>query len=282
MAGVITATSISGSLDAKNIVMGVLKEAIELSNLAPLGTQVSVPELTGTIPLMNIPEGLEDLKEGETGEVNTGSFSYVSFDLKKDRVVLGVTDEARFKSKAGDPLALQKTAAADRLAYLLDKKIVAAMETSPQTGATAGAWSTVSNNPMVDLATAAAALRPYTADFVVMPSAVWAKFCGNNYTAQFVQGNAARDMKGVMTVIPGLELKVYINDLVTAKSILVGASKAPPFVFGQGPVKVRQYENEEAGMEMYQMDVWRQVKAPILKNGSNLNKAIRQVTAVIA
>lgn len=283
MGGTILASSISGSLDAKNIVMGILTKAQELSNLSSLCQPVMVPELTGNIPIQVDPAlAGADLEEWETSQVVSGSFSSVALELKKDRVKLAVSDEARYKSKAGDPLALQKAGASLSLARKLDYKVIKAFETSPQTGSTAGAWSTVSNNPLVDLAAAVAKCRPYKADFVIMPSAVWAKYLGNNYTAQWVEGNAVNDMGKVVDRIPGLNLNVYISEDITAKSILVGASGCPAAVYASGPVKVRQDDIMEGG-EVWQIDVWRQVKAPIIPiSGGSTNQGVAQVTSVIA
>lgn len=279
--GTILAPDISGSLDAKNIVMQVLTSAAEISNLNQICPTVSVPELTGTIPVQSIPTVSRDVPEWQTTDIDDGTFAGISFDLAKDRVVLAVSDEARYKSKAGDPLMLQKNAAALALAAGLDYKIVKALETSPQTSATTAIWSTVTNNPLRDLAVAAAAMNPYKADFVIMPPNVWAAFCGNNFTAQMMQGVPASERSKALTRIPGLELDVYVNSNVTAKSCIVGSSQAPPAVIGQGPVKVRQVDSISGG-EMYQIDNYRQVKAPIVKNGSSLNLGAYVVTAVIA
>lgn len=279
-AGIITASSISGSLDAKNIVLGVLKKQVEVSNLMELCSQVQVPELTATIPVQSVMEGIEDLGDWEWSKVEGSEFTNVDFSLKKDRVKIGVSDEAKFKSRTGDPLSLQVDAAAMRLANILDKKIVTAMETSPQTHATLAAWSTVTNNPMRDFAMAVAGIRPYKADFAIMPSAVYSALVGNNYTAQFATGNPDAMSKAVAK-IPGLDLKVYINENVTAKSVLVGCSGAPACALGIGPVQVRE-EDSMSGGRIYQIDTWRQAKAPILKNASNLNMGVYQVTAVIA
>lgn len=64
-AGIIRATDISGSLDAKNIVMGVLKGALELTDLLPLVGKAQVPKLVATIPVMGVQAGHEDLEEWE-------------------------------------------------------------------------------------------------------------------------------------------------------------------------------------------------------------------------
>lgn len=280
MGGIITASSISGSLDAKNIAMGVLTKALDISNLVQIAQVVEVPELVATIPVMAPAAGNEDLGEWESTLVDTGDFTNVDFSLKKDRVKIGVSDESRYKSRAGDPLSLQEASAAARLAYLLDKKIVTALQVDPQTSATAAIWSTVTNNPLIDLATACANIGPYTADYCIMPRNVWAKFVGNNYTSQFIQGNPEK-LNGVLTTIPGLNLKVFVNDNVTAKSVIVGASGAPSVAVGNGPVKIRREDSMNGG-EIYQMDVFRQAVAPILKNSSSKNMAAYQITGVIA
>lgn len=279
-AGIITASGISGSLDAKNIAMAVLKKQIEVSNLREICSQVDVPELVATIPVQSIPEGAEDLGDWEWSPTKGSEFTNVDFSLKKDRIKLGVSDEAKYKSRAGDPLALQIDAGAMRLANILDKKIVTALETSPQTSATSAIWSTVTNNPMRDLAKAVAGIRPYKADFCIMTSNVWAAFVGNDYTNKFAEGNPGELSKAV-SVIPGLGLKVFVNDNVTAKSILVGCSGAPACALGNGPVEIREMDSERGG-RLYQMDVWRQAKAPIMLNASSLNMGVYQVTAVIA
>jgi hypothetical protein len=281
MAGIILASSISGSLDAKNIVMDVITQALDIANLPVLGPTVPVDELTGTVVSQVPVTGNEDLSEWETAPIQTGVFAGVNFDLKKDRVKIAVSDEARMKSRKGDPLILQKSTAADEFARILDKKIVTALQTSPQTGAASAVWSTVTNNPLKDIATAVGALRPYTADYIIMPTAVWSAFAGNNYTAQFVQGNAVSDLGKALTRIPGLNLDVFVNDNVTAKSCIIGCKRTPSFVIGQGPIKVRQYDDPDGG-EVIQIDNFRQVKDAILKNSSNLNRGAYALTSVIA
>lgn len=280
MAGIIQATNISGSLDAKNIVLGVLKKQIELSNLVQLCTPVQVPELTASIPLQSIMDGQEDLGEWEWSEVKGSEFSNVDFLLKKDRVKVGRSDESKYRSRSGDPLVLQKDAAGTRLAAMLDRKIVKAMETAPQTSAATKKWDTVTNNPLIDLGIAAAALSPYTPDYVIMAPAVWSAFVGNDYTSQFVTGNPEK-LQGVLTTIPGLNLKVFVNSNVTAKSCIVGASGAPACAVGNGPVEVREFDSDRGGV-IYQIDVFRQAVAPVLKTSAGKNMAAYQLTGVIA
>lgn len=281
MTGLITAPDISGSLGAKNIVMGVLEKGIELSNLVSVVTQCQVPELTGTIPISSAGAITEDLDELEYSDIETGGFTNVDFSLKKDRVKLAVSDEAGYKSKVGDPLTIQKTSAGSALGAILDKKIIAALQTTPQTSATAGAWSTITNNPLADLGLAASKILPYKADFVVMTPAVYAKYLANNFVKDAGQGNPAA-MRGAVSKVPALDLDIFVNSQITAKSCIVGASTGVCAALGNGPVKVRNWDDGGLGAKVYQMDVFRQVKAPIFLTSASKNMSVYQVTAVIA
>ncbi len=278
--GIIGATQISGSLDAKNIVMGVLQKAIELSNLESICGKVQVPELTATIPVSTPGAVSEDVQEFEVTEIEGAEFTYVSFDLKKDRVKFAVSDEAGYKSKAGDPLEIQRIGAAVRLANILDKKIVTALKTSPQTSA-GGDWDTVTVNPLADLGLAVDSILPYKADFVIMPAAVHAKYLANDLIKDAGTGNPAA-FKGAVGKVPGIDLDIFVNSNCTAKTCIVGSSKGLAAVIGNGPVVVDSWRAPEMGAKMYQMDVFRQVKAPIFLNSSNLNMAAYELTSVIS
>lgn len=281
MTGIISTDNISGSLDAKNIVLGVLTTALQATNLLPLCASTDVPELVATVPVMTAAGVAEDLGEFESKEVDGSVFTNVDFDLKKDRVFVASSDEATYKSRSGDPLSLQTNSAGIRLANVMDKKIIKAFETSPQTSSTGAIWSTATSNPLIDLATAAVGCDPYKADFVIMPSAVYTAYLQNDFmetTAAYVPSAA----KGSAAKVPGLELDIYVNDDVTAKSILVGASNGAPAVVGNGPVKVREWDDGPLGARLYQMDVFRQAVAPVHLNSSSKNMSIYQITAIIA
>ena len=279
--GMIGTSQISGSLDAKNIVMGVLQKAVELSNLESICGKTPVPKLTATIPVATPGAVSEDLDEFEVSDIEGGAFTYVSFDLKKDRVKFSVSDEATYKSEAGDPLGIQKIGAATRLANILDKKIVTALQASPQTSAASGQWSTITVNPLADIGYAVTQILPYKADFCVMPAGVYAKYLANNIVKDAGTGNPAA-YKGAIGKIPGLDLDIFINSNCTAKSCTVGSSAGLAAVIGNGPVKVRSWDAEELGARMYQMDVFRQVKAPIFKTSGNQNMSAYKLTACIA
>lgn len=275
--GIIRATDISGSLDAKNIVLGVLKEAIELTDLAPICGKAQVPELTATIPVMTIEAALEDLEEWETREVEGAKFTEVTFALKKDRVKIGVSDEARYKSKAGDPLALQKGSAALRLAQILNKKIVAALNTTPCEVAGSD-WKTQTNNPISDIGQALAKIKPYKGDFILMDSTAWAAYSSNVYTTNYASPIPGLAI-GALSRVPGYELDIFVSDEVTDGYAYVGAKNAPAAVIGNGPVKVRK-EDVMSGGEVYQIDVWRQVKAPIMFDSDTSNNACCRMTGL--
>lgn len=281
MPGLITTTDIDGTLDAKNLIMSVLEKGVEISNLISIATTVKVPELTGTIPIVSGGAVLEDVDELEYTDIEGATFTNVSFDLKKDRVKLAVSDESGYKSKAGDPLSIQRTAAGTQLANVLDKKIIKALETTPQTAGSAGVWSTVTNNPLADLSKAVTGVLPYVADFVIMPPDVHTKYISNDFVKNAGQGNPAA-LKGAINTVPGLGLNIFVNSQLTAKSCMVGSSTGICVAVGNGPVKVRNWDDGSLGAKVYQMDVYRQAKAPIFLTSGNKNMSAYQVTAVIA
>ena len=281
MAGMITATSISGTIDATNLVMQVLTQANEMSGIAKLFPTVQVPKLTATIPIQKPGTVAEDVEELEVTDIETGEFLDVEFSLKKDRVKLAVSDEAEYKSQAGNPLQLQIQAAAAELARTLDKKVITALQTTPQTGATQGAWSTVTNNPIADAVAAEAAMRPYPMDFVAMPQAVYAKYMGTNMISTVATGNPAA-YAGARNLLPGYNIPIFVDTNVTAKTAIWGSAKGMACVIGQGPVKVRQWDDPKSGATIYQIDVFRQVKSTIFRTSANLNQAAYVTSAVIA
>lgn len=284
MPGIVDTDGISGSLDSGTLVSEVLHTMIGVSSLYQLCRPVPVPNLTGTVPISKGSMTIaEDLEEFERSDVETAEFTYASFSLKKDRAVLAVSDEAKRKSRAGDPMVIQKEDAATNLAAILDKKVIAALETSPQTHATNGAWSTVTNNPMRDLGMAVAGCKPYRADFVVMTNDVWSAWLGNDLYKNIVAYGDTPKLERAVGRVPGLGLDIFVDTegYMTAKSILVGASKFAA-AYGYGDVEINTERDNNLGAEIYYMDVYRQVLGPIYKNSSNLNKATYQVTAVIA
>lgn len=280
MPGLIGADDITDSLGAKNIVSGVLTAAVEMSELLKLCASVPVPKLTGTVPVMTSAGVQEDVGEFEVTEIEGSAFTNVAFDLKKDRVFVASSDEAAYKSGAGDPLTLQINSAGLRLASIMDKKIAAALCVDPQNVPGGNAWATITANPLMLLAEAIAKVKPYKADFIVMDPDVYTAYLQLDFmetTAAYSPSNAT----GSVAKIPGVDLDVYTNSNVTADSALVGCSLGAPAVVGNGPVKVRQWDEPSLGAELYQMDVFRQAKAPVFKNDAGLNMSVCQITALI-
>lgn len=278
--GIITPADISGSLDAKNIAMKVVQGAIELNDLSALTLSVRVPELTATIPVYSVPVGNEDLGPLEEDDISGSEFTNVDFNLKKDRVKIAVTDEAQYRSRAGDPLTLQISGASSRLAQIAMKKIVTAAAVTPQTSAGADWGST--NNPLTDIGTAVAAIRPFKATAIAMGSTTFANYVGNASIANFGTGNIS-DFNGAVAVVPGYNLPIYtsteIDDVISDEAAIVVARDAPGLVMGQGPVKVRRKDLMSGG-EVYQIDMWREVVSNIHDTGSTTNKACYVLTGL--
>jgi hypothetical protein len=280
MPGITTPQNISGSLDAKNIAMRVIKGSIEMTDLMPLCQTAQVPELTATIPVYSIPAGNEDLGPLEESEIDGSEFTDVEFSLKKDRVKVAVTDESRYKSRAGDPLSLQISGASDRLAQLAMKKIVSAANTDPQTSAGAD-WGG-DNNPLADIATAVSAIRPFRATGIAMGTVAFGNYVANSSINNFGAGNISA-FENATAVVPGYNIPIYvseeIDDNISDEAAVVVAQNAPGLVMGMGPVKARRKDLMSGG-EVYQIDVWRQVKGNIHQTDSDTNKACYVLTGL--
>lgn len=277
--GMTTAGVISGYLDRADILRAVLTEGFALSNVVSLLDQVDVPNLDGSIPIYHPGGADEDLDELETSDINGGYFTNVVFNLKKDRVKLAASDEAKFRSRGGDPLQIQISGAGQDLADKLDKKTIAAFDTSPQTGAASAPWSTTTNSIYYDLTTAIQACKPYKANFIVMAEDTFSAYCQNETLLKLSYGSPSV-LAGAVGRVPGLGLDIFTDSRVTSGAAFVGASKYCA-ILGKGPAKIGTTDDRNAGAVVYVSDVWRQVKAPIYKNASGLNKALYKITGLV-
>jgi hypothetical protein len=113
-----------------------------------------------------------------------------------------------------------------------------------------------------------------------MTKDVYGAYLGNDTIKTLATGNTPI-LEGALTRVPGLNLDIFVDDRLTAKSCIVGSSKFAA-ILGKGPVKVRTWDDGGMGATIYQMDVFRQVKAPIFKTSANLNMAAYQLTGVIS
>lgn len=277
--GMLTANVIGDYIDRGDLLKQILTAGFQLSNCVSLVDQVDVPNLTGSIPIYHPGGADEDLSELQTSDINGGYFTNVEFDLKKDRVKVAASDEAKFRSRAGDPLSIQINGAGQVLADKLDKKTVVALQTDPQTGSASAAWSTAANSIFYDLTTAVQAVKPYKADFIIMAENTYSAYCQNETLLKLSYGTPAT-LEGALGKVPGLNLNIFTDTRVTSGSALVGASKYCA-VLGKGPAKIRSKDDGDAGATVYTSDIWRQVKAPIYKNDSGKNKAVYQITGLV-
>lgn len=277
--GLTTAGTISGSLSRGDILRGVLVAGMQLSNIVSVLDQTDVPNLTGSIPIYKSGGIDEDLGELETSSVKGGTWTNVEFDLKKDRVKLAQSDEAGFRSRAGDPLSIQINSAGQDLADKLDKKTAVALQTSPQTDSADKPWGTVTNSIYYDLAKAIKSIKPYKADFVIMSDDAYTAYCQNDTLLKLSTGNPSI-LQGALGRVPGLGLDIFNDTRITAGSVVVGASKYCG-ILGKGPAKLGTVDDRELGGKMYVADVWRQVKAPVYKTDAGLNQAVFQITGLV-
>ena len=273
--GVIGIDHIDGSLSVRKQFGQIWKAAVEKSTLVDPRVCPSIPmtKIRGIIPLMNNLAVQSQLQEFEKAQTENAKFSGVNITLFKDRVRLGVSDEAGINSDLGDPLVLQRPQVAAQLAGNLDALIAAQIYTTPQTQATAD-WSSVS--PLSTLGTAIATLRPYQASAVVMAPTVFAKYVAALGKVAF-SGGSTSDLERGIFMLPGYNIPVFSSTHYadqSANGYAVIANDCPGVLLGTGAVKSREWDDPETGAKYWQYDVWRTPISNLRQNASSLNLGI--------
>ena len=146
--GILGELHIDGTWAQKRLILPVIMEALELTDLAapPICKTLTSAKLKATIPMLgNVPVSSQ-LREFEHAVAGTGTPAGYDIEVLKDRVVLAVSDEAKIQSDVGDPMSLQQQQAAGALASNLNKLIAERLNTTPQiysTDGNLGNWASV-------------------------------------------------------------------------------------------------------------------------------------------
>ena len=100
--------------------------------------------------------------------------------------------------------------------------------------------------------------KGYTPDYMALHPNLWGKFVTNSYVKDLVHaGIATVGRDGGQFTLPGYPtIKVFTDSHLTqtptaTKGPLIGDSRAPSLVLGQGPIEAAQYRNEKAGYNAY-------------------------------
>jgi hypothetical protein len=278
--GVIGINQMNGSWTAKRIFGEVWKAATEMSMLIDprVCPTMSMNKLRATIPLMGNLAVQSQLQEFEHSVVKNATPAGVDITLYKDRVKLAVSDESVIESDVGDPLMLQKSAAAAELAESLETLIATQIATTPQTATTAD-WDSV--NPIKTIGSMIGTLSPYRATAVVMDPDPFAQYVAALASSTYSIGSPADLERGIARV-PGYNIPVFPSKPfgdASANSVAVISANCPGVILGAGGIKVREWDNPELGAREYQYDVWRTPISNLRQTASNLNRGV--ITCVI-
>jgi len=100
--------------------------------------------------------------------------------------------------------------------------------------------------------------KGYTPDFMALHPSLWGKFVTNSYVKDLVHaGIATLNKDGGQFTLPGYPtIRVITDNHLTQTPTaslgpLIGDSKAPALVLGEGPTEAAQYRNEKAGYNAY-------------------------------
>jgi len=100
--------------------------------------------------------------------------------------------------------------------------------------------------------------KGYEPDFMAMHPGIWGKFVTNTYVRDLVHsGIATVGAAGGEFTLPGYPtIKTFTDYALTAtptasKGPLIGDSRAPAMVLGEGPTEAAKYRDEKAGYDAY-------------------------------
>jgi len=265
-AAAITPTDIA-DIEAVTILDEVLGLARPRYKLRDICRPVRMDSLTARIDIATSLTGQEKVPPMVEAEIASESYTPVEFNLWKNVVHVVISDEAA-KKAAHDILTLHVEDAAKDLARMENKQIAETAEacTEKVSGTPYSDWGAMTTPPNSDT-------NPFTAirasieyieaegyepDFMAMHPTLWGKFVTNTYVRDLVHaGIATLGADSGRFTLPGYPTIRTVTDYTltatptSTKGPLIGDSRAPALVLGEGPVEAARYRDEKAGYDAY-------------------------------
>jgi len=269
-AGVLTPGDIS-SVQAVTILDEVLGRARTSYNLRGICRPVRMDKLTMRIDVATGLTGQEKVPPMIEAEISKEAYTPVDFDLWKNVVHVVAVDEAQMKA-AHDVLGMSIDDAARDLPRMENKQIGEIVEACTEKVAATvyadwGAFTDgVSNaNPMDQIIPSIDYIQAlgYPVDFMAMHPNLWGKFILNTYVRDLVHAGIVKvGADGGYFTLPGYpRVRVFTDYTLTetpdgTHGPIVGSSRAPGLVLGQGPVTAARYRDEGKGFDAYIIRQW--------------------------
>jgi len=280
--GILGELHISGTWAQKRMILPVIMEALELTDLAapPICPTLPYGKLKGTIPMLGTAPVASQLAEFEESQAGAGTPSSYDVTLLKDRIELAVSDEAKIESDVGNPMTLQQMQGAGALASNLNKLIAARLNTTPQVYSTdgdLGNWS--SAKPTLALNKLSIGMGIYKPTAYVMgtlAAAYYSDAVGDKAAVQGISewGNAAmRHPTQNVPIYSSTDIDA-LDDTSGNRFVFGVCNKVPGVINVLGQVKSRQYDSPKTGAEVYQYDIWRTPFSNLRQTSGSLNLGV--------
>ena len=212
-----------------------------------------------------------DLDELVGSDIKSPEFGSITADLKADEVKIAFTDEALSNSTLVNPMDLSVSNAAVGFARALDRKIAAALDTTPQMGTPINLKG---KTFMEAAAEAAGKLGEYQMTAVVGGQSAVGRLMGNiAHMSDGMQGISVREGK---TYLAGYDVPIITSSSLEMQApgyVYFVSNDVPAAYVFEGSYKTRVYDDPKHRATVWQGDVWNTVISNI-RQVANTNQGV--------
>lgn len=264
MPGALFDTSRISSISTRVVVDEVLDLAQSELNLRKICKIVQMPKLQADIRVGTRLSGSEKVPEEGIAQFSNQEYAKVSFELWKNVVHVGVSDESQMRANV-NVLQLHMQDAARDIARMENKQIAEALEAAGGITTIAGSdWGNDANDPAKDIMGAVSAIldekKGYKPDVIVMHPLVYADLVANENILNYMN-RSSLILKGKLGSVMGLD--IVVDPYLTNTTALILDTKAPVCVLGLGPTKGEKERDVRRGVEEYVIKQFMQPKLVI-------------------
>lgn len=241
-----------------------------LNNPAVVRSVDTRGDLEIDIPGVGAVDIHEGVPEGQKVAITNSKFFVNTLNLEKDTAILTLTDEAIIRTNAqGFPAwTYMQEQAQRRLAALQDKRIVAALATTPQVGESINLKT---GNFYDALAEAEGKMGDYEITSVVCSREARMHIYRNTNASAYTGSNPAAPYDNNM--IPGTGIPIFTSTAVTGNNIYFVSTEVPGAVWGTGQVATHVWRDEDGDKLLMRIDAYRGALSN-LQQTSDTNKNI--------
>jgi hypothetical protein len=277
-AGIVAPSDIA-DIQAVTILDEVLGLARPQYNLRNVCRPIPMDNLTMRVDVATGLTGARKVKPLEEAEISKQAYTPVNFNLWKNVVEVALADESQMKA-AHPLLQMHIEDAARDLPRMENLDIAEELEdsiTEKVSGTVYADWGAQTSgvsttNPFTAIQASINYIqgKGYPVDFMAMHPTIYGKFIQNTWVRELVKaGMATLPNNGGQFTLPGYPTIRVVTDYALTETPtssvgpIIGSSKAPGVVLGEGPTMAAQYRNERAGYDAYIIRQWLEPKVVI-------------------